>query len=241
MKKSSIAVISGTGVTEHFKLGRRLKVKTRYGTAEVYLDQARDYFILPRHGPKHNIPPHLINYRANILSLHQLGVRHIIATNAVGSIRKDFPPGSIGTVAQFIDFTKGREPTIFQDGVVHADMSHPYSERLNDLISKAAKQLGINLLGGLVYACMEGPRYETAAEIEMLRRLGADVVGMTGVPEVVYANELSIEYASVVVSTNYAAGMQGKLSHEEVVGVMRRIGGAVTKVIDTAFEMLERR
>jgi 5'-methylthioadenosine phosphorylase len=240
MKKSNFAVISGTGVTEKFKLSRKLYVETIYGMVELYKEKRDGYLILPRHGPKHSIPPHLINYRANILALSKLGVKYVIATNAVGSMREDFPVGSIGTAEQFIDLTKRREPSIYSDRVFHTDMTKPYSEMLNKMIKKAGRDSGVVIHNGLVYACTEGPRYETPAEIRMLRKLGADVVGMTGVPEVVYAKELSIEYSSIVVSTNWAAGMQEKLTHEEVLNVMKRTGSSVRKIIDMVYERLKR-
>jgi 5'-methylthioadenosine phosphorylase len=239
MTRNNFAVITGTGVTEQYTLAYKKLIETRFGKVEVYKENKDGYIVIPRHGRKHSIPPHEINYRANISALFKLGVKYIVGTNAVGSIRKDFKVGSIGTAEQFLDFTKKREPTIFQRKVYHADMTKPYSERLNNLIIESGLKIGVKVYPGLVYACMEGPRYETLAEINMLKMLGADVVGMTGVPEVVYARELSIEYASILVSTNWAAGMQEKLSHEEVLEVMEKVAPSVRKIIDRVFSMVE--
>lgn len=236
MKKSNVfAVIVGTGIFEQFELSNKIVVNTRFGKTSVYKG---DYYVLPRHGPKHSLPPHKINYRANILALKKLGVTHIVSTNAVGSIRKYFVPGSIGTAYQFIDMTKLRYPTILNK-VAHTDMTEPYSKELNELIKRVANRLGVHVHDKLVYACMEGPRYETQAEIKMLSLLGADVVGMTAVPEVVYSNELNMEYSSILISTNMAAGLQNRLSHEEVVKVMRMVGPKVKIIIDDVSKCLK--
>lgn len=228
-----IGVITGTGVTEHFELRRPKTVRTHFGKAVVYSRREDDYLIIPRHGAAHKSPPHGINYRANIAALHQLGVREIIATSAVGSMNQGFRVGSIGVVEQFLDFTKRRQTTFFEEKVVHTDMTYPYSRHINLELSAAAKRLGIDLHKHLVYVCAEGPRFETAAEIKMYRILGGDVVGMTGVPEVVLANELKVGYSSVVIATNWAAGIQPKVSHEEVVRMMKGPGKLVKQLIES--------
>ncbi|HKT21827.1 MAG TPA: MTAP family purine nucleoside phosphorylase, partial [Nitrososphaerales archaeon] len=227
-----IGVITGTGVTEHFDLSRPKTVKSRYGKVVVYLRPEEGYLIIPRHGAAHKAPPHGINYLANIGAFEQLGVKEVIASSAVGSMNHGFGVGEIGLIEQFIDFTKRRQTTFFEEKVVHTDMTYPYSRHLNLELGVAAKRLGIDLHQHLVYVCAEGPRYETAAEIKMYKILGGDVVGMTGVPEVVLANEKNIAYASVVLATNWAAGMQPKVSHEEVLRVMRRSGKAVKQLIE---------
>ena len=228
-----IGVITGTGVTEHFDLGRPRTVKTRYGKAIVYHHPGAPYVIMPRHGAAHRAPPHGINYRANIAAFEQLGIREIIATSAVGSMNQGFRVGEIGLVEQFLDFTKRRQTTFFEHNVVHTDMTNPYSRHLNTELAVAARRMGVDVHPHLVYVCAEGPRFETAAEIRMYKILGGDVVGMTGVPEVVLANEKRLEYASLVVATNWAAGLQPKVSHEEVLGVMKRSGRVVKQLIES--------
>lgn len=228
-----IGVITGTGVTEHFDLSRPKMVRTRFGKAIVYLHQGGEYIVIPRHGAAHKSPPHGINYRANIAAFEQLGIREVIATSAVGSMNQGFRVGEIGLVEQFLDFTKRRQTTFFEEKVVHTDMTYPYSRRINLELGVAAKRTGVELRSHLVYVCAEGPRFETAAEIKMYKILGGDVVGMTGVPEVVLANEKMMEYASVVIATNWAAGMQPKVSHEEVLKVMKRSGKAVKELIES--------
>ena len=227
-----VGIITGTGVTERFDLSRPRTIRTRFGGASVFFHGGGDYVILPRHGAAYKSPPHGINYRANIAALAQLGVKEVIATSAVGSMNQGFKVGEIGVIDQFLDFTKRRQSTFFEDKAVYTDVTYPYSRHLNLELSLAAKRIGIRLRQGLVYVCAEGPRFETAAEIKMYKMLGGDVVGMTGVPEVVLANEMKLEYASVAIATNWAAGMQPKVSHEEVLRVMKKSGKTVKELIE---------
>ena len=233
-----IGVITGTGVTEHFDLSRPKAVRTRFGRAVVYPHPEGSYVVIPRHGAAHKSPPHGINYRANIAAFGQLGVKEIIATSAVGSMNPGFRVGEVGLVEQFLDFTKRRQTTFFEERVVHTDMTYPYSRHINMELGVVAKKMGVELHQHLVYVCAEGPRFETAAEIKMYKILGGDVVGMTGVPEVVLANEKKIGYASVVMATNWAAGMQPKVSHEEVLRAMRKSGKVVIHLIEASVAAL---
>lgn len=224
-----IAVIGGTGVYDPQILNdiRQEHVTTPYGEVDVMVGTYRDKEVafLARHGTDHSVPPHLVNYRANITALKKLGVRNIIATAAVGSLNKAMKPGDMVFVDQFLDFTKSRAQTFFEggpDGVVHIDMTEPYCPELRELLFNAAYDLRMRAHLGGTYACTEGPRFETPAEINMIRQLGGDLVGMTGVPEVVLAREAEICYATVTMVTNYAAGLQAnRLTHEEVVEMMR--------------------
>jgi 5'-methylthioadenosine phosphorylase len=227
-----IGVITGTGITEQFELGRPRTVGTRFGVVNVFTHEKGDYVIIPRHGADHISPPHGINYRANIAALGRLGVRKVIATSAVGSMNQGFRVGEIGLADQFLDFTKRRQTTFFERTVVHTDMTYPYSRHLNKEILAAAKRIGLKVRENLVYVCAEGPRFETAAEIKMFRTLGGDVVGMTGVPEVVLANEMKLEYSSVLVATNWAAGMQPKVTQQEVLRMMKKSGRTVKHLIE---------
>ena len=206
----------------------------------MFTQEKGNYVIIPRHGAAHRSPPQAINYRANIAALGQLGVREVIATSAVGSMNPRFRVGQIGLVDQFLDFTKRRQTTFFEHAVVHTDMTYPYSRKLNLKISAAAKRIGLDVRQHLVYVCAEGPRFETAAEIRMYKMLGGDVVGMTGVPEVVLAKEMMLEYASVVIATNWAAGMQPRVSQEEVLRVMKKSGRTVKQLIESTVAELRR-
>lgn len=234
------AVIGGSGTADLYPLKKGLNVETKYGTVTAYLTESstgKELIFLPRHGLKHGVPPHKVNYRANMLALKSLKVDGVIATNTVGSLREELPPGSLAVAIDFIDFTRDRPKTMFDDEVVHTDMTHPYDPRLVEALRTSARMLGLELKN-CIYVATEGPRYETPAEIRMFRMLGGDVVGMTGVPEVVFANELSLPYASLCIVTNYAAGMQKRVSHEEVIKLMKEKGKTVKQVIDTALKVL---
>lgn len=234
----SIALIGGTGV-ENLELHDRkaISVDTPYGQVKLetgYLGDIEMIF-LKRHGEKHAVPPHLINYRGNIWALKQLGVTSILATGAVGSISERYQPGGIVLVDQFLDFTKNR-PVTFYDGqhkgVLHVDLSEPYCPWLRAVIAGAAQKMGLPIDRGGVYVCTEGPRFETPAEIKMYAMLGGDVVGMTGVPEVVLARELGMCYATIALITNAAAGISKKpLTHVEVIATMNMLSQTIAELI----------
>jgi len=235
----NLAVIGGTGFYNPSVLESvdEKEVLTEYGRAQVLEARVRDNPIvfLQRHARGHRLPPHRINYRANLAALKGLGVTHIIATSAVGSLREDMAPGDLVLLDQFIDFTRGRACTFFDgdDGMVrHTDMTEPYSPALRELILEAADALDIAVHPRGCYVCTEGPRFETPAEINMFRHWGADVVGMTNVPEVVLANELGIPYAALALVTNYGAGISPQpLTHEEVLEAMAVHGGKLERIV----------
>ncbi len=228
-ERMRVGVIGGSGVEDLYddRQPRGESVATDYGEALVYLLDAgdREVVFLPRHGKKHSVPPHRINYRANIRALEALGCGCVIATNAVGSMNREMAPGDFVVPDQFLDFTKQRPLTFFdgEDGVVrHVDMTEPYCPRLRETLRSACEAaLGDSLHAAGTYVCAEGPRFESRAEIEMFARLGGDVVGMTGIPELVLAREAGLCYATVCVVSNWAAGISGApISHEEVVHIM---------------------
>jgi 5'-methylthioadenosine phosphorylase len=207
------AIIGGTGVYDvpGLELEQR-SVETQYGAVEVFLgvNQSEGLVFLPRHGVTHSTPPHRINYRANIKALQQLGVRRILALSTVGSLRLEIAPADMVLLSNFIDFTHQRPSTFFDGGdggVAHVDVTYPYCPSLGSRVLEKGRELGLEIAPEGVYACMEGPRLETAAEIAMLAQLGGDVVGMTGVPEVTLARELRLCYACVTVSVNWGAGL----------------------------------
>ncbi|BDG60081.1 S-methyl-5'-thioadenosine phosphorylase [Caldinitratiruptor microaerophilus] len=222
------ALIGGTGVYDPAILTglREEQVSTPYGDVRVKVGtyRGKEVAFLARHGEKHSVPPHRINYRANIWALKRLGVERIIATTAVGSLNLDMRPGDFVFCDQFLDFTKGRPSTFFEggpEGVVHVDFTEPYCPELRGVLAEAAKTLGLGFHREGTYVCTEGPRFETPAEIKAYQRLGGDVVGMTGVPEVVLAHEAGICYSTVSMVTNFAAGISPQpLTHEEVLEVM---------------------
>lgn len=234
-----LAIIGGTGVYNPKMLAdlRTFEVNTRYGTALLSQGsyQGQEVVFLARHGSKHGIPPHKINYRANIAALLKVGVEKVLATAAVGSLNENVPPGSMVLLEQFLDFTKAREGTFFDGGatgVVHTDFTAPYCPEINKLLLAAAKRATLSLQSGAVYVCTEGPRFETPAEIRMFKQLGGDLVGMTNVPEVVLAREAGLCYSTLALSTNFAAGISPTvLTHHEVLAMMAENGEKVRRLL----------
>ncbi|MGI6034681.1 MAG: S-methyl-5'-thioadenosine phosphorylase [Limnochordia bacterium] len=238
-----LAVIGGTGLYDPvFLAGAKEQViKTPYGDADAIVGEGPQgpMVFMARHGRGHGIPPHLINYRANIWALYSMGVTGILATAAVGSLRRELAPGSFLLLDQFIDFTKTRINTFAEDRVIHVDFTRPYCPRLGDYLIDSAHRLGIELRDSGCYVCTEGPRYETPAEVNMFAQLGGDVVGMTNVPEVVLARELGICYATVTVVTNYGAGIAPvPLSHDEVGKVMTKNSKDLRRLLQTTMELV---
>jgi 5'-methylthioadenosine phosphorylase len=233
------ALIGGTGIYDPriFRGGEKKRVKTPYGgPVELTIGKLEDIEVifLPRHGKGHALPPHRVNYMANIYALKTLGVERIISTNSVGGINQDFKPGHIAVPHDFIDFTKARAATFYDDEVVHVDVSTPYCNEVRTALIEASRDAG-EVHDKAVYACTEGPRFETPAEIKMLRSLGCDVVGMTGVPEVTLARELEMCYASICTVTNYAAGMgKEKLTATEVMEIVEGNRERVKEVLTRA-------
>lgn len=216
-----IGIIGGSGVYELTQKADSFTekiVKTDYGEVKVSILDicSKKVAFLPRHASGHSIPPHKINFRANIDALKNIGVTKIVATNSVGSMNEEMPPGSFVIPDDFLDFSQDRAKTFYEDKVVHIDVTEPYCPNLRDVLAKS----GNVILGG-TYVCTEGPRFETPAEIKMFKMLGGDLVGMTGVPEVTLAREREICYNSICIVSNFASG----ISEEEL-------------TIDEVFEMM---
>lgn len=189
-------------------------IKTDYGEVKVSLLDifGKRVAFIPRHASGHSIPPHKINYRANIDALKAVGVTKIIATNSVGSMNLEMPPGSFVIPDDFLDFSQNRAKTFFEDKVVHVDVTEAYCSQLRDVLDES----GDVILGG-TYVCTEGPRFETPAEIKMFKMLGGDLVGMTGLPEVTLAREREMCYNSICIVSNYASGIsENALTIDEV-------------------------
>jgi 5'-methylthioadenosine phosphorylase len=238
MKKARIGIIGGTGLSPPINEGTKIRVGTPYGpspTITISNFGGKDVAYLPRHGEKHTWPPHKINYRANIWALHALGVERILATNAVGAINIKYMPGDLAVPSDFVDFTKNRSHTFYDEApVTHIDVSEPYCPELRKILLKAAENGVERTWHDVVYVCTEGPRYETPAESRMFRGLGCDVAGMTGIPEVVLARELEMCYASLCFITNMAAGLQKHLSAELISEGSRKLRQTLQKVLEDA-------
>ena len=212
-----IGIIGGSGVYEITQKADAVEtkiVKTDYGDVEVSILDifSKKVAFIPRHASGHSIPPHKINFRANIDALKNVGVTQIIATNSVGSMNLEMPPGSFVIPDDFLDFSQDRKKTFYEDKVVHIDVTEPYCPTLRDILAKS----GDVILGG-TYVCTEGPRFETPAEIKMFKMVGGDLVGMTGLPEVTLAREREICYNSICIVSNYASGIsENELTIDEV-------------------------
>ena len=224
-----LGIIGGTGLTQldNLTVIRRQIARTPYGESSQPLIfgeiAGEEVVFLARHGGGHTIPPHAVNYRANIWALHSVGVTHLLAVATVGGISSDLKAGDIVLPNQILDYTHGRKNT-YHDGielpVKHIDFTDPYSNLLRQLCKQAAMNINQALHDGGVYACVQGPRLETAAEINRLERDGATLVGMTGMPEAVLARELGLQYAAICPIANQAAGRGDSangIHYEEVI------------------------
>lgn len=240
----SIAVIGGTGVYGPGWLSnaRPEKISTPFGEVTVRLGKSQDKEVVfvSRHGEEHNVPPHLVNYRANIWALKNMGVRNILATAAVGSLNPAMKPGDLVFTDQFLDFTKTRAHTFIEQGGLHPDMTAPYCAALRHMLSEAAGSLNLKFHPKGTYVCTEGPRFETPAEIRLFQKIGGDLVGMTGVPEVSLAREAGICYACSAVVTNFAAGISTTvLSHQEVVAAMEKYQDNLRRLLSQVLILID--
>lgn len=221
-----IGIIGGTGLTRmaNLEITKRQVMHTPYGEPSGVFTWGRlfghEVVFLARHGNRHTIPPHKVNYRANIWAMKQLEVDCVIAFAAVGSIHVKMPPPTIVIPHQIIDYTYGRQHTFFEedlDAVTHIDFTEPYCSKARRALVEAARTADIGAVEFGVYAATQGPRLETAAEIDRLERDGCDLVGMTGMPEAALARELDLGYAAVAVVANEAAGRgEGEITIPEI-------------------------
>ena len=242
MRKVEVAVIGGTGLEALLPGKEEIRVGTPYGLAppiSVGNVNGKAVAFLPRHGFHHSVPPHKVDYHTNVYALYKLGVKRIIATNAVGAINRRFKVGGFAVPHDFIDFTKLRQPTYYNDApVTHIDVSQPYCPEIRSVLIEIARKHGPKVPAKAVLVCTEGPRYETPAEIEMFRRIGCDVVGMTGVPEAVLARELEMCYATLCFITNMAAGIQKRLTADEVAAIAQEKTPIIQQVLRETIEHL---
>jgi 5'-methylthioadenosine phosphorylase len=219
-----IGIIGGTGIYEIVSLGDEIDtkvIKTPYGKSpevSIFKLHEKEVAFMPRHAKGHSNPPHMVNYRANVFAMKELGVERIIATNAVGSLDKSVKPGDFMVPHDFIDFTKLRPQTFYDTRTVHVDVTEPYCNYMRNIISSSG-----DVVEKGVYVCTEGPRFETPAEIQMFKLMGGTVVGMTGIPEAVLARELEMCYASICTVSNYAASISpNNLTIDEVFEIMEK-------------------
>lgn len=243
-----IAIIGGTGLTSFpgLKITLREVVRTPFGIPSGPITHG-DYcgkkiIFLPRHGAHHTIPPHMVNYRANIWALHDMQVKQIVAVAAVGSINREIYPTQIVIPDQIIDYTYGRSQTFYEKDlsqVKHIDFTEPYDKKLRQHLIQAAALASIDVFDGGVYATTQGPRLETAAEVNKLANDGCDIVGMTGMPEAALARELNMAYAHCAMSVNWAAGRSNELITLEAIRECTEAGmEKVRKLLEKLMELV---
>jgi 5'-methylthioadenosine phosphorylase len=246
----NLGVIGGSGLyrIKGLKVKGKKKIRTPFGkpSADYLVGQIENtgVFFLPRHGTLHNLPPHKINYRANIWGFKKLGIKKIISVNAVGGIKKGLKPGDIVLLDQIIDMTKNRKTTFYDgvSGVVHIDFTHPFCPEMRQIIRRAGKAARVPLKNRGTYVAVEGPRLETAAEIRAFGKLGCDVVGMTVMPEALLARELEICYTGIAVVANYAAGIhKQKLTTTEVMHEMAASTEKIKRLLKETYTLLPER
>jgi 5'-deoxy-5'-methylthioadenosine phosphorylase len=243
------AIIGGSGLAKLSALDapRRQVLRTPYGEPSGALTfgrlAGRETVFLARHGYGHTIAPHEINYRANVWALKELKVQGVLAVASVGGINPALGPRTLVVPHQIIDYTYGRSSTFFEgssEGVTHIDFTEPYSRRLRARLLEAARSCDESLVDGAVYACTQGPRLETAAEIERLARDGADLVGMTGMPEASLAREAGLDYATLAVVVNHAAGRgasRHKIKLEELDEVLSESIVRAVRILEAAVNL----
>ena len=259
-----LGIIGGSGLYgfENFKLKEKVSLNTPFGkpSSDVAILECEgvELAFISRHGEEHSYPPHLVPYRANLWALREVGVNRVLAVSAVGAINRTLRPGDYVLVDGFIEFTKRREFTYYEGrlskkvegddkvaelinsgAVVHLDMTTPYCPQMKGAMAAVMEGMGCRYFSAGIYACTEGPRFETPAEIKMLETLGADVVGMTGYPEVALARELTMCYVSLCVVANPAAGISGyRLTSDEVIELMGKKTEEIGKIIAKFVEAL---
>jgi len=224
---AEIGIFGGTGIydSELLQDSKEITIETPYGrtsdTITICEFRGKKIAFMPRHGKKHSIPPHLINYRANIWSFKELGITRIIAPSAVGSLKDEIKPGHFALPTQFIDFTKSRKTSFSEEGkVIHISVADPFCPELQNIVSDVAKEQEITMHKDCTYACIEGPRFSTKAESRFYKSTGADIIGMTLVPECQLAREAQMCYVSISTVTDYDVWAEKPVTAKEVMDTL---------------------
>ena len=243
-----IGVIGGSGLYSLGTPEKEVSVETPYGDPSdaIGLIRVGPHLVafLPRHGRGHTIPPHQINFRANLFALSSLGVERVIGPCAVGSLRSELEPGSVVVCDQFVDRTRGRQDTFVEaPKVAHLSAADPYCPELRPLAGEAARQAGFRVTDAGTVVVIQGPRFSTRAESQWFQQMGADVIGMTQYPEVVLARELGMCYVTLAMVTDYDAGLPGRpdvapVTHEEVIAAFARGREQLVKALDVLISLV---
>lgn len=241
----SLALVGGTGLTELDDSAQTIDLDTPYGapSAPVRVVETKPVrlLFLPRHGNPHRFPPHCVNYRANMWALREAGASHVLAVSAVGGITGNYAPGTLAAPDQLIDYSSGREHTYHDSGdvpLVHVDFTRPYEGPLRRTLLSSAANRAIGIVDGGCIGVFQGPRLESAAEIERARRDGCDMAGMTSLPEAGLARELGLDYAGIAVVSNWGAGVSDELISEAdiadmLIEPMTRVRALVRALLET--------
>ena len=242
-KDVEIGIFGGTGIYDSGLLEnpQEIDIDTPYGkpsdTITVGMFNGRKIAFLPRHGKKHTIPPHMINFKANIWAFKELGITRIIAPSAVGSLKEEFEPGHFALPTQFLDFTKSRDGSFSEDGrVIHISVADPFCPELQSSILQVTENQDMKIHKECTYVCIEGPRFSTKAESKFYRTTGAEIIGMTLVPECQLAKEAQICYASISTVTDYDVWAEKPVTAKEVMETLsknvERTKKVLTELID---------
>jgi len=228
-KDVEIGIIGGTGIydSDLLKNTQEVNIDTPYGkpsdTITVGIFKGRKIAFLPRHGKKHTIPPHLINFKANIWAFKELGITRIIAPSAVGSLKEELEPGHFALPSQFLDFTKSRDGSFSEKGrVIHISVADPFCPELQLSILQVTEKQNLKMHKNCTYVCIEGPRFSTKAESKLYRSTGADIIGMTLVPECQLAREAQICYASISTITDYDVWAEKPVTAKKVLETLSK-------------------
>jgi len=236
-----IGIISGHKIPDLIKDSEKIMVETPFGDilVEAFELGEHEIFFINRHGEKSNLPPHKVNYLANIQAFASSHVECILSIGTVGSMKKNIQPGYFVVPHDFIDFTKSRQQTFFDNKRVHIDMSKPFCPSLREsLIKNCKKTKGVNIHEKGVYLATEGPRLETASEIKFFSNF-ADIVGMTAVPEIVLAREKGICYASICVVCNMATGIQNKVTADEISLIYKEKESVISEILHLTIDSID--
>ena len=228
-EEAEIGIFGGTGIYDSGLLedSKEINIETPYGKTSDSITigtfKGRKVAFMPRHGKKHTIPPHMINFRANIWAFKELGIKRIIAPSAVGSLKEEIEPGHFALPSQFLDFTKSRQGSFSEDGrVIHISVADPFCPELQESVLKVAGEQGIDFHKDCTYVCIEGPRFSTKAESKFFRTTGADIIGMTLVPECQLAREAQMCYVSVSTVTDYDVWAEKPVTAKEVLETLAK-------------------
>ena len=244
----TLGLIGGTGLTELDEDVESIAVETPYGPPSAELRIIRKghakLLFLPRHGSPHRFPPHGVNYRANLWALKSAGASRVLAVSAVGGVCEPYGPGSLAAPDQLIDYTWGRQHTFSDSDQVelrHVDFTHPYEGPLRDALLRSAKQAAVDVVDGGCIGVFQGPRLESAAEVEKARRDGCHMAGMTSLPEAGLARELGIDYAGLAVISNWGAGVSNELlSEDDIAETLKQPMAEVRKLLQALLLELEK-